>query len=48
VIEQAPVTPHLSAAWDVTHDGRTVLRASHNQYVDTDAIRIAATPSTTA
>jgi hypothetical protein len=41
VIDQAAVTPHLSAAWDATHDGRTVLRASHNQYVDTDAIRVA-------
>ncbi len=34
-------TPHLSAAWDATHDGRTVVRASYNQYVDTDAIRLA-------
>ena len=41
VIDQAAFTPHLSVAWDATHDGRTVLRASHNQYVDTDAVRIA-------
>jgi hypothetical protein len=41
VISQADVTPHLAVAWDVGHDGRTVLRGSHNQYVDTDAVRIA-------
>jgi hypothetical protein len=41
VISQSAVTPHLALAWDVSHDGRTVLRASHNQYVDTDAVRIA-------
>jgi hypothetical protein len=41
VISQNAVTPHLATAWDVGHDGRTVLRASHNQYVDTDAVRIA-------
>jgi len=34
-------TPHLSAAWDATHDGRTVLRGSFNQYVDPDIARIA-------
>src|SRR5205823_3516603 len=26
--------PTISTAWDATHDGRTVLRASFNQYVD--------------
>jgi hypothetical protein len=41
VINQAAVTPHLSAGWDVTHDGRTVLRASYNHYVDTYAVPIA-------
>jgi hypothetical protein len=41
VIDQAAVTPHIAGAWDVTHDGRTVLRGSYNQYVDTDAVRIA-------
>ncbi len=33
------VTPHLSAAWDATHDGRTVLRASFNQYVEVPVVR---------
>jgi hypothetical protein len=41
VIDQAAVTPHLAAAWDALGDGTTVLRASFNQYVDTDAVRIA-------
>jgi hypothetical protein len=41
VISQTALTPHLSAVWDMTHDGRTVLRSSYNQYVDTDAVRIA-------
>jgi hypothetical protein len=41
VIEQTALTPHVSAAWDATHDGRTVVRGSFNQYVDTDAVRIA-------
>jgi hypothetical protein len=27
-------TPHFEATWDPTHDGRTVLRASFNNYVD--------------
>ncbi len=35
------VTPHLSVAWDATHDGRTVVRGSFNQYLDTDAMRLA-------
>lgn len=34
-------TPHISAAWDATQDGRTVVRASFNNYVDTDALRVA-------
>ncbi len=33
------VTPHLSAAWDATHDGRTVIRGSFNQYVDVPNVR---------
>jgi hypothetical protein len=41
VIDQTALTPHLQAAYDITHDGRTVLRASYNHYVDTDAVRIA-------
>jgi hypothetical protein len=39
VIDQKAFTPHVSLAWDATHDGRTVIRASYNHYVDTDAIR---------
>jgi hypothetical protein len=41
VIQQVAVTPHLAAAWDALGDGTTVLRGSFNQYVDTDAVRIA-------
>ncbi len=41
VIDQTALTPHVSVAWDAAHDGTTVLRASHNQYIDTDAVRIA-------
>jgi hypothetical protein len=35
------VTPHISTAWDATHDGRTVVRGSFNQYVDPDVGRLA-------
>jgi hypothetical protein len=41
VIDQVAFTPHMSAVWDVNHDGRTVTRASYNHYVDTDAVRVA-------
>ncbi len=41
VIEQTSVTPHLAVAWDAFSDGTTVIRGSFNQYVDTDAVRIA-------
>jgi hypothetical protein len=34
-------TPHVAAAWDVTRDGRTALRASFNNYVDPDVGRLA-------
>jgi hypothetical protein len=34
------VTPHVAVAWDATHDGRTALRGSFNQYVDTDVLRL--------
>jgi hypothetical protein len=37
----AAVTPHVAVAWDATHDGKTALRGSFNQYVDTDAFRLA-------
>ena len=41
VISQTALTPHLAVAWDPLHDGRTVVRGSFNQYVDTDAVRVA-------
>ena len=37
----APSPPALPSAWDATHDGRTVLRGSFNQYVDVEVSRIA-------
>jgi hypothetical protein len=36
VMSASAVTPSVSLAWDATHDGRTVLRGSFNQYLDTD------------
>jgi hypothetical protein len=36
VLTQNALTPSIAAAWDATHDGRTVLRGSFNQYVDLD------------
>jgi hypothetical protein len=41
VTDGTSLTPHISTAWDATHDGRTVLRASFNQYVDPDVGRLA-------
>jgi hypothetical protein len=42
VFDNHALTPHLSLAWDATHDSRTVLRASFNQYVDgRDSFRMA-------
>jgi hypothetical protein len=35
IIQQA-ITPSIAVAWDATHDGRTVVRGSFNQYVDVD------------
>ena len=35
------LSPSFAAAWDATHDGRTVLRGSFNQYVDVDLSSIA-------
>ncbi len=40
-IDNRALTAHLSAAWDATHDGRTVVRGSFNQYVGADAVRMA-------
>jgi hypothetical protein len=33
--------PTVSAAWDATHDGRTVIRGSFNMYADVDMVNIA-------
>jgi hypothetical protein len=33
-------TPHVSSVYDLTHDGRTVVRGSFANYVDADAVRI--------
>lgn len=41
ILDAAAFTPSLSVAWDATHDGRSVLRASFNQYVDVDVSAIA-------
>src|SRR4030095_2608742 len=35
------LSPNLSVAWDATHDGRTVLRASAARYLDAEVIAIA-------
>ncbi len=41
-IDNATLVPSISAAWDATHDGRTVLRTSFSNYADMeieDAVR---------
>jgi hypothetical protein len=35
------LAPGLAAAWDATHDGHTVVRASYSQYVDVDLLAAA-------
>jgi hypothetical protein len=35
------LAPSLATAWDATHDGRTVLRASFSEYLDTEINAIA-------
>jgi hypothetical protein len=42
VLTRNVLTPSLAIAWDATHDGRTVLRGSFNQYVDLDLNPVAA------
>jgi hypothetical protein len=42
VINARALTPSIAAAWDATHDGRTVLRGSFNQYLDADVHALAA------
>jgi hypothetical protein len=41
VVNNTALVPSLSAAWDATHDGRTVLRGSASQYVDVDILNVA-------
>jgi len=41
VFNDSAVTPSLATAWDATHDGRTVLRASFSEYLDVDVNGIA-------
>ncbi|MDX2018645.1 MAG: TonB-dependent receptor [Deltaproteobacteria bacterium] len=41
IIKFTTVTPNISAAWDVTHDGRTSVRASFSQKVDPGNLSIA-------
>ena len=41
VLQASAFAPAVSAAWDATHDGRTVLRGSYNQYVDINIFDIA-------
>jgi hypothetical protein len=43
VINAAAFAPAVSVAWDATHDGRTVLRASYNNYVDINIFDLART-----
>jgi hypothetical protein len=35
------ITPHIAVAWDATHDGRTVIRASFNNYLDVQSTALA-------
>jgi carboxypeptidase family protein len=47
VLDALAATMHLAAAWDPTHDGRTVIRASFNNYLDVngaDLARFTASP----
>lgn len=41
ILDYATATPNVSAAWDATQDGRTVVRASFNQYVDPGNLAVA-------
>jgi len=36
LVSNGALAPSFSAVWDATHDGRTALRASYNNYVDVD------------
>lgn len=41
VMDILAFTPHFEAAWDATHNGKTVLRASFNNYVDMGFLSLA-------
>jgi hypothetical protein len=41
VTDTMAFTPHLQVAWDATHDGRTVIRGSFNNYVDPGFLALA-------
>jgi len=41
VLTSSALAPALAVAWDATHDGRTVLRGSYNNYVDVDITGLA-------
>ena len=41
IFSGSALTPSLSAAWDATHDGRTVLRGSVSEYLDVELTPIA-------
>jgi Carboxypeptidase regulatory-like domain len=41
VFNDRAVTPSLAAAWDATHDGRTVLRGAYAEYLDVEVTTIA-------
>jgi hypothetical protein len=41
VFSDSALTPSFAAAWDATHDGRTVLRGSFSEYLDVDVSAIA-------
>ncbi|MDZ4694677.1 MAG: carboxypeptidase regulatory-like domain-containing protein [Deltaproteobacteria bacterium] len=40
VLKFNTATPHIQAAWDITHDGRTVVRGGFNQYVDVGNLNV--------
>lgn len=40
-LDSLAITPHVSAAWDATRDGRTAVRGSFNHYVDVDRLDLA-------
>jgi hypothetical protein len=41
LVNSQALAPGLAVAWDATHDGHTVVRASYSQYVDVDLLAAA-------